>query len=190
MTTKWARTAVLRGIRTSPSGEEREWYPCFPPRLPNKSEEGPPDRRLPKARFRRCISHWCAKCNADKQQQIFPISIKFVVRRDDCTCITKHQYYYPSRGIQTHRFLNITTIKEWSLKNFFIPTSYNRWNRAASPEDMRKRKDNNYNEYNNKNINWIPFKNALNCIFYMPKYLFLSIFLESSVISFYCLPVS
>ena len=130
------------------------------------------------------------KCNADKQQQIFPISIKFVVRRDDCTCITKHQYYYPSRGIQTHRILNITTIKEWSLKNFFIPTSYNRWNRAASPEDMRKRKDNNYNEYNNKNINWISFKNALNFISYMPKYLFLSIFLESSVISFYCLSVS
>ena len=140
MTTKWARTAVLRGIRISPSGEEREWYPCFPPRLPNKSEEGPPDRRLPKARFRRCISHWCAKCNADKQKQIFPISIKFVVRRDDCTCITKHQYYYPSRGIQTHRILNITTIKEWSLKNFFIPTSYNCWNRAAYPKICVKEK--------------------------------------------------
>ena len=75
-------------------------------------------------------------------------------------------------------------------KNLFILTSHNHWNRAASTEDMGKRKDNNYNEYNNKNINWIPFKNALNFISYMPKYLFLSIFLESSVISFYCLPVS
>ena len=58
------------------------------------------------------------------------------------------------------------------------------------PKICVKEKNNNYNEHNNKNINWIPSKNALNVISYMPKYLFLSIFLESSVISFYCLPVS
>ena len=29
MTTKWARVTVLRGIRTSPMGDERQWCPCL-----------------------------------------------------------------------------------------------------------------------------------------------------------------
>ena len=36
MTTKWARAAFLRGIRTSPKGDERQWWPC--PRIIYNSE--------------------------------------------------------------------------------------------------------------------------------------------------------